>query len=114
MKNNTTIAVSHFVKQGKEQGFEEALKQVIQQAKDFKGYEGIQVIQPNNKIENEYLLLIRFDDESNYKRWEASDARKNWSEELKAYIHKESQIRHQEGLEFWFSLPKTPAPVPPL
>lgn len=113
MQNNITIAISHYVKQGKEQNFEEALKQVIAQAKTFEGYEGIQIIQPNNKVENEYLLLVRFDNEANYKHWENSEVRKKWSQELKDYIHKESQIRHQEGLEFWFSLPKTPAPVPP-
>lgn len=113
MQNNITIAVSHFVKQGKEQAFEEALKQVIQQAKTFEGYEGIQIIQPNNKTENEYLLLVRFDNEVNYKHWEDSEIRKNWFEELQNYIHKESQIRYQEGLEFWFSLPEMPTPVPP-
>jgi len=113
MQNNITIAVSHFVKQGKEQAFEEALKQVIQQAKTFEGYEGIQIIQPNNKTENEYLLLIRFDSEVNYKHWEKSEVRNNWVEELQNYIHKESQVRYQEGLEFWFSLPEISAPVPP-
>lgn len=113
MQNKITIAVSHFVKQGKEQAFEVALKQVIQQAKKYKGYEGIQVIQPNNKTENEYLLLIRFDNEENYQVWRDSDIRNNWFKELKNYIHKESYIRHQEGLEFWFSLPELTPPSPP-
>lgn len=89
------------------------MKQVIEQAKTFKGHEGIQIIKPNNKTENEYLLLIRFDNEANYQHWKDSDIRNNWFEELQNYIHKESQIRYQEGLEFWFSLPQMPAPVPP-
>lgn len=108
-----TIVVSHFVKQGKEEAFEAALKQVIGQAKTFEGYEGIQIIQPNNKAENEYLLLVRFNNEHDYKRWEDSDIRKNWSEELKSFIHKESHVQYQESLEFWFSLSKLPAPIPP-
>jgi len=113
MQNTITVAISHYVKQGKEHEFETALKRVIAQAQIFEGHEGIQIIQPNNKTENEYLLLVRFDNEANYKRWKNSDVRKSWSAELQSYIHKESQIRHQEGLEFWFSLPKTPTPVPP-
>ena len=28
--------------------------------------------------------------------------------ELEAYIHQASNIRYQEGLEFWFSLPEMP------
>jgi antibiotic biosynthesis monooxygenase (ABM) superfamily enzyme len=106
MQNNITIVVSHYVKRGKEQEFERALKQVIEQAKSFKGYEGIQTIQVNNKVENEYILLIHFDTEPNYRTWESSNIRRAWSKELKEYIIKESKVRFQEGLEFWFSLPQ--------
>lgn len=113
MQNNITIVVSHYVKQGKEQEFERALKQVIQQAKTFKGYEGIQTIQINSKVENEYMLLVRFDTESNYGNWENSTTRKGWSKELKEYIVKESKVRYQEGLEFWFSLPQMTTSSPP-
>ena len=73
MKKNITVVVSHYVKRGKEPEFEKALKQVIEQAKGFKGYEGIQTIQVNNQVENEYVLLIRFDTESNFRTWECSD-----------------------------------------
>ena len=65
MQENITIVVSHYVKRGKEQEFESAVKKVIEQAKFFKGYEGIQTIKFNNKVENEYILVIRFDAESN-------------------------------------------------
>lgn len=106
MKENITIVVSHYIQQGKEQEFERAIKQVISQAKAFKGYEGIQTIKVNNKVENEYILIIRFDTESNYRNWESSNIRKAWSKELKEYNLKESKVRFQEGLEFWFSLPQ--------
>lgn len=106
MQENITIVVSHYVKRGKEQEFESALKKVIVQAKLFNGYEGIQTIKVNNKVENEYILVIRFDAESNYRTWESSNIRRAWSKELKEYILKESKVRFQEGLEFWFSLPQ--------
>ncbi|MEL7121215.1 MAG: hypothetical protein AAFO07_17330 [Bacteroidota bacterium] len=63
---NFTITVSHFVRRGKEQVFEAALKQVIQQAKSFSDYIGIQLIRPTNKFQNEYLLLVRFDNQENW------------------------------------------------
>ena len=93
--------------------FEQALKQIIRQAKTFEGYKSIQVIQPNNKDENEYLLLVSFNNATNYQLWEKSPVRKKWSEQLKNFIHKESQIRHQEGVEFWFSASQAPHPLPP-
>jgi len=113
MENNFTVVVSHFVKNGKEQAFEQALKQVIEKAKGYQGYAGIQTIQVNNQLEYEYVLLIRFDTETNYQTWATSETRKEWVQELKQYIIKESQVRYQDGLEFWFSLPQTTTTAAP-
>ena len=106
MQNQFTIVVSHFVKDDKEEVFEEALKKVIQKAKGYDGYEGIQIIRPSTKAAREYILLIRFDSEINYQVWAASEPRNEWFKELKKYVYKESEIRYEEGLEFWFSLPE--------
>lgn len=113
MKNKFTIVISHFVKEGAEEAFEEALKRVIQKAKGYEGHEGIQIIRPADKSEQEYILLVRFDSEANYQVWANSEPRKAWFQELKAYTYKESNIRYEEGIEFWFSLPQTKASVPP-
>ncbi len=113
MENSFSVVVSHYVKKGKEQAFERALKQVIQKAKSFQGYEGIQTIQLNYNVENEYIVLVRFDTEPNYNTWAMSDVRKQWAQELKQYIIKESEIRYQEGIEFWFSLPEKATAAPP-
>lgn len=101
-----TIVVSHFVQQGKEKAFEKALKKVIQKAQLYQGYEGIQIMRPQQGKEKEYLLLIRFDTEENYQTWAHSEPRNAWFEELRNYVYKESEIRYEEGIEFWFSLPK--------
>ncbi|HAS43374.1 MAG TPA: hypothetical protein DCS93_23035 [Microscillaceae bacterium] len=113
MENNFTVVVSHFVKQDKASAFEQALKQVIQKAKAYPGYEGIQIIQGKSKVEQEYVLLIRFDTEANYQTWAASAPRNEWFDELKEYVIRESKIRYQEGIEFWFSMPETPAVTAP-
>lgn len=114
MSDSFTIAISHFVKQGREEAFEAALKRIVQQATTFEGYEGVQIIRHDENVESQYLLLVSFDQEANYKRWEASDVREAWSEELSEYVIKESQIRYQEGLEFWFSLKNNPPVQPPV
>ncbi|MEM9679932.1 MAG: antibiotic biosynthesis monooxygenase [Bacteroidota bacterium] len=98
MENNFTVAISHFVKPEKKQAFEQALKKVIAKAKEYSGHEGIETIQVNNAVENEYLLLVRFDNEVNYTTWAKSQTRKDWSRELKDYVLRESEVRFQEGL----------------
>ena len=113
MQNQFTVVVSHFIKEGKEIAFEEALKQVIQKAINYDGYEGIQIIRPNTRVNNEYILLIRFDTEENYQIWAESAPRNEWFKELKEYIYKESEIKYEEGLEFWFSLPEVTGTKPP-
>ena len=113
MENHITVVVSHYVKKGKEKAFEEALKAVIEKAKTYDGYEGIQTMQVNGKGENEYILLVRFDTQAHYDLWKSSDTRKEWSVALKQYITKESEVRYQEGLEFWFSLPQVTTAEPP-
>ena len=112
MVNQFTVVVSHYIRPGKEQAFERALKEVIEKAKAYRGYEGIQIIQLPKKAENEYMLLIRFDTESNYQTWATSETRKTWSQELKSYVTKESEVRYEEGLEFWFSLPENTSQPP--
>jgi len=114
LDRNYTLTVSHFVKQGAEQSFEATLRQVILQAKSFKGYMGIQIFQPADQVQNEYLLLVRFDTEEYYKQWEDSDIRKEWSAKLKPYTYRDPTIRHQEGLEFWFSSSHSSNPIPPI
>ena len=111
MKNQFTVVVSHFVKPEAEKIFEEGLKKVIQKASVYNGHQGIEIIRTAS--EQEYVLLIRFDTEQNYEVWANSEPRNEWFKELKEYTYKESTIRYEEGIEFWFSIPEKKTPVPP-
>ncbi|HAA15420.1 MAG TPA: hypothetical protein DCE41_28465 [Cytophagales bacterium] len=113
MEKNVTVVVSHFVRKGKEQAFEQALKRVLEQAKIYPGYQGIQTLQQSSPAENEYILLIRFDSEPNYTTWKNSATRQAWAQELKEYVTRQSEVRYQEGIEFWFSLPQLATAKPP-
>jgi len=113
LQPNFTLTVSHFVKQGMEHRFEAALQDVMRQAQTFEGYHGIQLLQPTAQGQNEYLLVVRFDKQENYERWESSAIRKDWSEKLTSYIHKESVVRQDVGLAFWFSTAEKPGSTSP-
>ncbi|MEL6560640.1 MAG: hypothetical protein AAFQ94_20780 [Bacteroidota bacterium] len=113
MKNQFTVVVSHFIKAGAEKLFEEGLKRVIQKASVYEGYQSSEIIKTANEPEQEYILLIRFDTEPNYKVWANSESRNEWFKALKAYTYKESTIRYEEGIEFWFTVPERKTPVSP-
>jgi antibiotic biosynthesis monooxygenase (ABM) superfamily enzyme len=111
MEQYFTVAVTHFVNQGIEKQFEEALNLVIEEARLFNGCKGIQSVKLKDDLNNEYLLLVRFDTESNYMIWESSGIRKEWVERLELYVSKESKVRVQEGFEFWFAQQEKLAPT---
>lgn len=113
MQQLFTVVVSHFIQPGKEKAFEEALKEVIEKAKSYPGYAGIQTMQLGNEVEKEYILLVRFDTEANYQVWAHSSTRNDWVKALEQYITKQSEVRFEEGLEFWFSLPELTTAAPP-
>jgi len=113
MANNFTVAVTHFVKDGLDDEFETALNKVISEAKKYIGYQEIQTVKLNEELGHEYLLLIRFDNEVNYKNWENSDFRNDWANDIKRFVIKQSKVRYQEGIEFWFSSPKQSVSNPP-
>lgn len=113
MNKDFTIVISHFIKRDLEENFELELRAVIKQAKQFKGFQDIQIIPPSNSQSNEYLLLIRFDSKEAYLHWESSQARLEWTNKLSSFIEKSSIIHQPEGIEFWFPKSRTPNPTSP-
>jgi len=109
MKTDITV-ITHTIKYGQNEAFESWLHGIIQEAIQFKGYQGINVIKPFDNT-NEYTLTVRFDARKNRLAWEASEIRKEWVSKLDPMISKEGTIRYEEGVEFWFSVPKKPTSV---
>jgi antibiotic biosynthesis monooxygenase (ABM) superfamily enzyme len=114
MQDHFTVIISHYVAPQQHAKFEQALTQVIAQAKAFVGYEGVQIIDPSTSgIHNEYLLIVRFDQEANYKKWEASPARNGWGQTLADMVQKQSVVSYHSGVNFWFNSSPSPQQTAP-
>ena len=108
-----TAIISHFVRSGREQGYEEWLHGIAMAAHQFKGHLGVSVIRPCDHTHPEYVAIVRFDHYNNLKTWLESSVRQEWLERLQPLIEKPETIQTLTGLETWFTLPNKPMKAPP-
>jgi uncharacterized protein len=108
-----TAIISHVVRPGREQGYEEWLHGIIAAAKKFNGHRGVSIIRPYDHSYPEYVAILRFDRYTNLKQWLESDVRREWIERLQPLIEKPEAVQTLTGLETWFTLPNKPLKSPP-
>ena len=108
-----TAIISHLVRPGREQGYEEWLHGIAAEAHQFAGHIGVNVIRPCDHTHPEYVAILRFDHYNNLKAWLESSVRQEWLERLQPLIEKPETIQTLTGLETWFTLPNKPMKAPP-
>jgi hypothetical protein len=108
-----TAIISHLVRSGREQGYEEWFHGIAAAARQFKGYLGVSTLRPQDHAHPEYVVILRFDDYNHLKQWLESDVRQEWIERLQPLIQKPETIQMLTGLETWFTLPNKPLKTPP-
>jgi antibiotic biosynthesis monooxygenase (ABM) superfamily enzyme len=111
--HQVTAIISHFIRPGREQGYEEWLHGIATAAHQFKGHLGVNVIRPRDPAHPEYVAILRFDHYNNLKTWLESSVRQEWLERLQPLIEKPETIQTLTGLETWFTLPNKPMKAPP-
>ncbi|TFI54867.1 antibiotic biosynthesis monooxygenase [Mastigocladus laminosus UU774] len=108
-----TAIISHIIRPGREQGYEEWFRGIAADARKFKGHLGVSTIRPRDRVHPEYVVILKFDRYDNLKTWLESDVRRDWIERLQPLIEKPEAIQTLTGLETWFTLPKQPLQSPP-
>ncbi|MEP0970200.1 antibiotic biosynthesis monooxygenase [Leptolyngbya sp. SLC-A1] len=108
-----TAIISHLIRTGREQGYEEWLHGIAIAAHQFKGHLGVSVIRPGDHAHPEYVAIVKFDHYDNLKAWLESSVRQEWLERLQPLIEKPETIQTLTGLETWFMLPNKPMKAPP-
>ena len=106
--NSITTVVRHFIKTDKREEFENWSKDISATAKQFSGFEGLQLILPP-RGSNEYITLFKFSSLSALQKWMDSDERKNEVSKLNSLSEKEMVLGKIEGIDFWFEAPEKKA-----
>ena len=108
-----TAIISHYIRPGREKGYEEWLHGISQTAKQFEGHEGVTILRPQPGSRAEYVIILRFDNYKNLCRWIKSAERKEWVERARPLVEKPENVQVLTGLEALVSLPNTASAPPP-
>ncbi|CAM1369154.1 antibiotic biosynthesis monooxygenase [Tenacibaculum xiamenense] len=109
-----TTVVKHTIRPGLEEDFEKWLKSIGKKVSKFNGFKGKYVIRPDkNKTKNEYTVAFQFENLETLSLWMNSEERKEAIEKLDSFSLEKMQLKHHEGIDFWFTLPETKQNVPP-
>ena len=98
-----TVIVTRKAKQGKIREFEEWMDSIVHEAMKFEGHMGVNIIRPVDLSNPEYVIIFRFNNYDNLKKWENSEIRKEWLKKSKDVTEGEPKTEIQTGLEFWFT-----------
>ncbi len=112
-KDAITVVVTRRVKRGREREAERWISCITQAAMKFEGHLGANIIPSTNPQKPEYVVIFRFNNDENLKKWEESTVRAEWIDRAKAFTVGKTKIQKITGLEYWFTLPDKPFQVPP-
>ena len=99
---SSAFVVTHTVKPGAEQRYEEWTREILDAVSRYPGYMGREVFLPiagNRK----YTIIVRFDNEENLKGWTESDERKSFISRAGDLLEKGDQNEVRTGIDFWFT-----------
>ena len=110
---HVTAVITHRVRPGRETGYEEWLKGIAADSRNFDGYLGSHILRPELGVTSDHVIVLQFDTCQHLETWMQSESRKGWIERVKPLISEPEAIKTLTGLEPWFQLPSQPTHSPP-
>ena len=101
-----TMMFSDRVKPEKINEYEDWLRDIHNDAKQFTGFLDVNFITPNDPASPEYITIIKFNNQKNINDWMNSSTHAKWLAELPDLIDHGADMQQASGLELWFSRPK--------
>jgi uncharacterized protein len=108
-----TAVISHLVKPGQEQAYEQWLHDISGVAQQFTGHAGVDFVRPADASHPEYAIILKFDCYQHLKAWIDSPIRERWIEKVAPLVQSEQNVQVLTGLETWFTLPGKLVQQPP-
>jgi uncharacterized protein len=112
-QKGVTVVFVRRVKRGREGDYEAWLPKIIAAMRRSPGFLGFENLRPVKGLQEEYVLLLRFDSEASLHRWEASPERKRWLAESTEFTETVASIQRISGLEGLFTAPGTRVSLAP-
>ncbi len=102
-----TLVISEVVEPHLIEEYETWTKGINQSAQQFEGFMGVEIIRPRDHQYPEYVVIVKFDNYAHCKNWLSSPVYQQWMQRSKEFISTRSQQQQPNGLELWFTLPKS-------
>lgn len=99
-----TVSVTRCAKPKRVEKFEKWIHGIIAAASRFPGHLGAEVFSLGGPTDTEYLIVFKFDHESNLRGWEESVERREWYERVMPLQQGSPRRQVVTGLESWFVL----------
>jgi len=96
-KDAITVVVTRRVKRGREKEAERWISGIIQAAMKFEGHLGANIIPSTNPQKPEYVVIFRFNNDENLKKWEESTIRSEWIDQAKTFTVGKTKIQKTTG-----------------
>jgi uncharacterized protein len=112
-QTGVTVVLVRRVKRGREADYEAWLPKIIAAMRLSPGFLGFENLRPLQGLQDEYVLLLRFDSKANLHRWETSPERKRWLVESIEFTEHVASIQRISGLEGLFTAPGTRVSLAP-
>ena len=108
IQQHVTAVITHRVKPGRQEGYEQWIKGISAAAREFQGHLGVSILRPQPGSPPDYVIVLQFNACNHLMAWLKSDVRNTWIERVKPLIQAQENIQILSGLESWFQLPKQP------
>lgn len=109
-----TFVIRHCVKPGNREAYEQWLRHIGKDSKEFDGHLGAHVIRPPDGAKHcQYTVAIRFDSEKNLLAWAESDVRARHLERIEHMLLDGDNVEIHSGIDFWFTPPQWTAQARP-
>ena len=103
--HHVTAMITHQVKPGRTQSYEDWIKGISAAARQFEGHLGVSILRPQAGKNPNYIIVLQFDHIDHLQTWLDSDIRKDWIERVQPLIRADETVQVLTGLETWFYLP---------
>ena len=99
-----TVVVSRLVKRDRKREFEEWLAGIAEQMSASEGFRGLELARPIDGLQQEHVVILRFDSRDHLRRWETSEVRRTWLAKADRFTDRLVSIQHIAGMEGLFAL----------
>lgn len=107
--------IEHQVRTGEADRFRSVVHALIEAARGFPGYVGVDVGEPpdDQHGQSSWRIVVRFQNEEQLRSWRGSTQAQRWQRAADALTIGAPRIERANGLETWFALPSRDTAPPP-